>query len=85
MKQKTIPVTPKSSSNKTSTVKVEFVFAKPFKFKANGKYLIVMPKDAKLDKIAPAIGRFFEPAKVFVLAVNEVNSIKITELLEENK
>lgn len=59
--------------------------SKAFKIDKKGKYLLILPKDAKLKALAPAIGKFFAPAPVFVLAVNDVNDIKIAELLEEKK
>jgi len=51
--------------------------------KKNGKYLVILPKDANIKAIAPALATFFNPTPVFVLAVNDVTDVKIAELLEE--
>ena len=50
--------------------------------KPNGKYLLIMPTDAHVKDISIAISQFFDPTPVFVLAANDVNSIKIAELVE---
>lgn len=70
---------------KKKKLEIEIKKANVFELKPEGKYLLILPKDAKVKEISSAIGRFFEPAKVFVLAVNNVTEIKIAELLEEEK
>lgn len=62
-------------------IKVSLEKANLYEINPQGKYLIVMPKDANLRLISEAISTFFEPAKVFVLAVNDVTEIKIAELV----
>ncbi len=64
-------------------IKVEIVKAKVFEINPKGKYLLIMPVDADLKRIAPALSEFFKPTPVFVLAAQDVNDIKITELIEE--
>ena len=59
--------------------------AKVLEIKKDGRYLLIMPKDSQLTKIAPAIEKLFGKSKVLVLAVNDVNEIKIAELLKEKK
>jgi DNA mismatch repair protein MutH len=56
---------------------------KAFKINKHGKYLLVMPSHANVNALAPAIAKFFDPVPVFVLAVNDVNDVKLTELVEE--
>ena len=58
---------------------------KIFKIEPTGKYLVIVPKDAEIKQLANALGTFMKPAKLFVLAVNQVSSIKIAELLENEK
>ena len=65
-------------------IKVTLEKANLYEINPNGRYLIVMPKDANLRTISEAISAFFQPAKVFVLAVNDVTEIKIAELVAGN-
>lgn len=58
---------------------------KAFKINKKGKYLLIMPDDAKIATIAPAIAKFFEPTPVFVLVTKDVNEIKLAELIEETE
>ena len=58
---------------------------KIFNIESSGKYLVIVPKDAQIKELANALGKFMKPAKLFVLAVNEVSDIKIAELLENDK
>lgn len=51
--------------------------------KKNGKYLVILPKDAQIEKISVALAKFFNPTPVFILSANDVNDIKIAELLQE--
>jgi hypothetical protein len=76
---------PESDENYGEKYKIKMIIekGKAFKINKHGKYLLVMPRDAKLDKLAPAIAKFFDPVPVFVLAVNDIDDIKLTELIEE--
>lgn len=47
------------------------------------KYLMIFPKDAKLDELQVALAGFFPEVKFFCLAVNDVSQYKIAELLQE--
>jgi len=52
--------------------------------KKDGKYLVILPKDANIKQISQALAKFFAPVPVFCLAVNDVTDVKIAELLNEN-
>lgn len=54
-----------------------------FEIKPNGRYLIILPENAELKYIEPAIKDLFGDAKVLVLAARDVSQIKIAELLNE--
>lgn len=56
---------------------------KAFKINKKSKYLLIMPNDAKIQSLAPAIAKFFEPTPVFVLIAKDVTDIKLAELVEE--
>ena len=56
---------------------------KAFKINKKGKYLLIMPDDADIASIAPAIAKFFDPVPVFVLVAKDVTQIKLTELIEK--
>ena len=58
---------------------------KIFKIKSTGRYLVIVPEDAEIKRLASALGTFMKPAKLFILAVNDVSSIKIAELIEGEK
>ena len=58
---------------------------KIFNIESTGKYLVIVPKDAQIKELAKALGTFMKPAKLFILAVNEVSDIKIAELIENDK
>lgn len=58
---------------------------KIFKIESTGRYLVIVPEDAEIKQLANALGTFMKPAKLFVLAVNEVSSIKIAEIIEGEK
>lgn len=60
----------------------EAVPMKVLEIKENGKYLMILPKDARIKEIAEALQEFYSPTKFFCLAVNDVNDIKIAELVE---
>lgn len=62
---------------------VEITKGNLFEINPKGKYLIIFPKDAQIRQISEALGTFFKPAQVFCLAAQDVNSIKITELIGE--
>mgnify|MGYP001558944608 CR=1 FL=1 len=71
-----------SKKKDTPVYNIQLNDGKLFKFEPNGKYLIVVSKDAEIKQLASALGEFMKPAKLFVLAVNQVSDIKITELLQ---
>ena len=71
----------KNMTNKTLKM-LQLQEGKIFKIESTGRYLIIVPKDAEIKQLASALGTFMKPAKLFVLAVNDVNDIKIAELLE---
>jgi hypothetical protein len=56
---------------------------KAFKINKGDRYLLIMPDDAKITTIAPAIAKFFDPVPVFVLIAKDVTQIKLAELIEE--
>lgn len=66
-------------------IEVHIIPSKTFEIKPGHKYLMIMPKDAQLNKIAKAISNYFDPVPVFLLAVNDVNEIKIAELLKRKR
>lgn len=66
-------------------VKVTFENAKVLKINPKSKYLMIFPVGADLVKIAPALQAFFSPTTLFVLGAQDVNSLKITELIESSK
>ena len=74
----------KNMTNKTLKM-LQLQEGKIFKIEPTGRYLIIVPEDAQIKQLASALGAFMEPAKLFVLAVNEVSSIKIAELIEGEK
>ena len=74
----------KNMTNKTLKM-LQLQEGKIFKIESTGRYLVIVPKDAQIKQLASALGTFMKPAKLFVLAVNEVSSIKIAELIEGEK
>lgn len=58
---------------------------KVFQVKKDHKYLIIFPAHAKLQEVGIALEKFFDPAPVFILGAQDINAIKITEILEEHK
>jgi len=63
---------------------IQIVPAKAFRLKKGSKYLLILPVDAKTSTIAPAIAKFFgDDTPVFVLAAQDVNEIKLAELMKE--
>lgn len=58
---------------------------KAFKISSRSKYLLILPNDAKIKELAPAVAKFFEPTPVFVLVAKDVNQIKLAELIEETE
>lgn len=65
-------------------INIELVPAKAFQIKKNSKYLLIMPKGyVQGGEVGKAITAFFGSTKVLVLGPENVNEIKIAELLSE--
>lgn len=58
---------------------------KVFQINPKSKYLIIFPAHAKLQEVAVAIEKYFDPTPVFILGAQDINAIKITEILEDHK
>lgn len=82
MQPKTNSTKTKNPQKKDEAIQIQVMSASIINIKPGGKYLLVLPKDAQINKIAPAVAKFFDPIPVFVLAVNEVTDVKIAELLD---
>lgn len=74
-----------TSSIRIKDFNITLQTGKVFKLEPNGKYLVIVSKDAEIKQLSAALGEFMKPAKLFVLAVNQVSDIKIAELLENDK
>jgi len=68
---------------KKKQIKVIIEKGKAFKISKRSKYLLIMPEDANITSLAPAIAKFFDPVPVFVLVAKDVTQIKLAELVEE--
>ncbi len=55
-----------------------------FELEGKKRYLVILPKNAEIKQLGEELGRFFHPCPVFVLAVNDVNDVKIAELIDNN-
>lgn len=75
----------KKSPSPKETLNVIFEKASVVNFTPGHKYLMILPKDAKITEIAAALSNFFTGIKIFVLAVNDVTDIKIAELLKDSE
>lgn len=73
----------KTKEKWTGGVNVELISGTVFEFKKGHKYLLVMPSSSNIEKLAPALRRFFGDTPVFILTANQVNDVKIAELMEE--
>ena len=71
--------------SKRTAYQISVTPTKAFEIKANGKYLLILNEDAQIQRVATAIGKFFKPSQFFVLAVRDVNQVKLTELLLEEE
>ena len=78
----------REKSNKKSVgeiTQVNVVPTKAFEIKPNHKYLMIMPKDAQLNQFANAFKVFAPNSPIFILAVNDINQVKLAELMGENE
>ena len=63
--------------------KIEITKANTFEFKQGGKYLLILPVIRNADEVTAALQKFLgDTAQVFVIAVKDINAVKIAELVE---
>ena len=55
-----------------------------FELEGKKRYLVILPKNAEIKLLGEELGRFFYPCPVFCLAVNDVDDVKIAELIENS-
>ena len=66
--------------------KIEISLANSYKFEKGGKYLVILPVIRNADEVTVALQKFFEDdVTVFVIAVKDVNAVKIAELMGGEK
>jgi hypothetical protein len=65
--------------------KIEISLANATELKDNAKYLLILPVINNADEVTAALQKFLgDGPKVFVIAVKDVNAVKIAELVKEN-
>lgn len=63
---------------------IQVAEGKVFEIKPNGKYLLILPQLNVNSDLNAALLKFFGKKQVLAVAVDDVNEVKIAELLEEN-
>lgn len=72
-----------TTSKKTTKIRLEIIQARALELKPGHKYLMIMPKDSKVIELQDALKKYLPDVGIFVLAVNDVNDIKLAELIKE--
>lgn len=81
------PMSKSVSKKKTPLPQVTLQEGKIFELKENAKYLLVFPTVEKgdLEGLNDVLSKFFGEKKVIALFVNDINDVKIAELLETHE
>ena len=80
MKSKSVTLKP--TKKKTAEVfQIQVMPGHVIKIHENSKYLLILPKDAKINsEFETALKKFFGTAHIFVLAVNDITQYKLAEI-----